>query len=212
MKKIISLFMIFSLFMTLIAPGVSKASDLSSNTTVNQIEGYTVTTTEFEDSRHVIVTNGEETHEATFDKLTNELTLDGEVVSQELTDDLLELKEDVLTPFYNDPGDWGSYKLFTSFNFEIATSLFPSITISVIITVISSIVGATLGQNIIATIASGILTYLATNKMPTYYFTVKILYKGSSIWTSPYYINTYIYSDAARKNLKTLIWDTSNSL
>lgn len=235
MRKILSLIICSILFSMVILPNLSSANELpNANSSVNLtpditdlmaiIDNMEVTITESKGIRHVIVTDGEESHEATFNIKTNDLLLDGELVPAEIVDALTQFiptikadtqvvnnKEIVITPFANEQGGAGSYKHFRTFNFSLAglTDLgnLASLTLSSILTVVQASLGSTVPQSLASGAAAYVYSTVALGKIPSLYISIKVYQTYNSFWTGKWAYYIYFYSNSARTKVLKVIYD-----
>lgn len=214
MRKILSLVVSFALLFTLISPITTSANSSTPNSITEQIGDFTVTTTEYGNIRKVHSTNGEETHEATFNLLTKELILDGELVPQDVVESFQDLTQvysqvstDQITPLQNEQGDLGGYKLVLDFGIPLSLGNWASYTVGVFITIIGSIVGANLSESLKAGLAGFLFSEWTLSKLPSMYVNVKV-YSVNLAW-GPWRCNIYFYKDSSRQDLIHMLYDST---
>lgn len=221
------------LFSMMVLPQLSSAKEFpDTNSAVNstpdiaelmaQIEKMEVSMIESNGIRHVIVKDGEESHEATFNIKTNELLLDGELVPVELIDAVKQFKptltdvqvndgEIIITPFTNDQGGGGSYKHFKTFNFSLTgvanLGNLASLTLSSILTVVQAALGSTVPESLASGAAAYVFSTVVLSKVPSLYMTLKVYQTYDAFWTGKWAFYLYFYSDSARTNLLHVIYD-----
>ncbi|MER2170992.1 MAG: hypothetical protein ABS938_10170 [Psychrobacillus psychrodurans] len=232
MKKAFTLLLSTSLIMGAISPSIASAQSTNTNTKTVQEENSTdtlkkdntivqqigdsiVTIEEVGSIRYVTTQTGETIDKATYNMETGELYLNGQLISEEVNEVLNEFEKvtdffdsnNEISPFTNDPGDTGNYKLLQDVNFSINVAAMADYTVALIITVLTAKLKSTTPESIKAIAAQGIFSQTYLKKLPTYYFTMQLY--SQSILYGNWFFYIKIYGNSARTQHIHTVYDTN---
>lgn len=213
MKNFLLAFLSALLIFVSVAPSVANAkinTATSGNVMVEEVNGSTVTTTETMTTRHVTMVNEEGTVEAMFNKITGELYVNGERMSEVIdVQSLKEFSEAInrfVSPLNNDPGDLGSYKLLVDVFFPIDSGSISAITFNIVFTIMTSVLGSTLRESIRSTLTSFIYSEMITQKMPKVHVALKA-WAQNYFLTGNWVVSMWVYKDVNKSNFIFGLYD-----